>query len=239
MKKIIGLFVVTLLVTTVVLPVAGTLCDSTDQLLEMNKKNARFNSDEIDQQQPTKTGNTFLMGDALKAQSFVPTKNELTRVELFVYKHGTMNADFVVSIREELTGSDLTVASKQANQIPSDINLQDWVEFDFNDIQVTPGDTYYIVCTTQGGNLDNCYVLGMANNDPYPQGDAWEYGVFTGYVWEKMEDPSGRPYDLCFRTYVKKGKAKSGYENQLFLQLLKDHSRILPLLETLLQQCGL
>jgi hypothetical protein len=79
----------------------------------------------------------------------------------------------------------------------------------------------------------------MANNDPYPQGDAWEYGVFTGYVWEKMEDPSGSPYDLCFRTYVKKGKAKSGYENQLFLQVLEDYSCIFPLLETLLQRYGL
>jgi len=74
------------------------------------------------------------------------------------------------------------------------------------------------VCTTQGGNLDNCYVLGIANNNPYPQGDAWEYGIFTNYLWEKMKDIYGTPYDLCFRTYIKERSRikyeKTGEERQ-------------------------
>jgi hypothetical protein len=157
----------------------------------------------LDQEQPIHDANTFVIGEALKAQSFVPTKNKLTRIELFICRSGTINSDFVVSIRDNLYGNDLTMISKQANQIPTGTINQDWIEFDFNDLDITPGNTYYIVCSTQGGNLDNCYVLGMSTNNPYTLGDAWDYGAFTGYVWEKMVDD-----DLSFRTYCQKAKSR-------------------------------
>jgi len=225
--KILGIFVVALLITTA-LPSVG----------KMNsiQKNVVANlGDEIDQQQPTHTRNTFVIGEAYRAQSFVPTKNKLTRIELFIYKEGTMNADIVVSIRDNLHGSDLAAASKQANQIPSSTQTQDWVEFDFPDLQINAGTKYYIVCTTQGGDLDNAYVLGMSENDPYPLGNAWEYGAFTGYVWQIMEDYHGNPYDLSFKTYCQKGKAKLDYQHQLFSQFLENHQHMFPLLRQLLR----
>ena len=230
-KKLLGILVCMLLITTA-LPVAGTRIDIKNHSIE--KESDEILNDQIDQQQPTHNRNTFLIGEAFRAQSFVPTKNELTRVELFIYKEGTMNADFVVSIRDNLHGSDLTTVSKQANQIPSNIQSQDWIEFNFNKIQITPGNTYYIVCTTQGGNLDNCYVLGYAENDPYPLGDAWEYGIFTGYIWQKMDD-----YDLSFRTYVTKGKGRFEQGNQLFFHFLEQHLNLFPILQRLLLQLGL
>ena len=82
----------------------------------------------LDQDQPIHDTNTFVIGEALKAQSFIPTKNKLTRIELFICRTGTINSDFVVSIRDNLYGSDLTTTSKQANQIPSDTINQDWIE---------------------------------------------------------------------------------------------------------------
>lgn len=163
----------------------------------------KFSSDVIDQEQPIHDTNTFVIGESIKAQSFIPTKNKLTRIELFICRSGTINSDFVVSIRDNLHGSDLTSVSKQANQIPSGTINQDWIEFDFNDLDITPGNTYYMVCSTQEGNLDNCYVLGMSINNPYPLGDAWEYGAFTGYVWEKMVYN-----DLSFKTYCQKAKSR-------------------------------
>jgi hypothetical protein len=43
----------------------------------------------------------------------------------------------------------------------------------------------------------------MSTNDPYTLGDAWDYGAFTGYVWEKMVDD-----DLSFKTYCQKSKSR-------------------------------
>jgi hypothetical protein len=226
-KKIIGILIIMLLIGTV-LPVAGTYINIKNHFVESDQENNKIFLDILDQQQPIQTGNTFIIGDLFHAQSFVPTKNVLTRVELFIYKEGLMNNDFVVSIRDNLIGNDLTSASMPANQIPPDIQSQKWVEFDFPNIIVTPGLTYYIVCTTQGGNLDNCYVLGIANNNPYPQGDAWEYGIFNGYIWQKMEDIYGKPYDLCFRTYVARSKIKNN--NHLLLKIFEQYYSMFPIL---------
>ena len=192
-------------------------------------------SDKIDQQQPTHTMNTFVMGEAYRAQSFMPTKNKLTRIELFLCKEGTINEDFVVSIRDELHGSDLTTVSKQANQIPTNTQNQDWIEFDFPDLQITSGITYYIVCTAQGGNLDNCYVLGMSDNDPYPSGNAWEYGFFTNYVWEVMKDYQDTPYDLSFKTYCQKAKVTCKHHHQVYAHFLENYSHLFSMLKQLIE----
>jgi len=229
-KKIIGVFFLMLIMGSA-LQVVGTTIDKKNQL-EIKKNHDEINSDELDQEQPIQTGNTFITREVFRAQSFIPTKHTLTRVELFIYKHGTMNADFKLSIRENLIGSDLTSALMQANQIPPNIQSQAWVDFNFLDIDVNPGSVYYIVCTTQGGNLDNCYVLGCANNNPYPQGDAWEYGAFNNYIWQKMEDLYGKPYDLCFRTYVEKSRFENS--NILLIKILEQYINIFPILSKIL-----
>jgi len=96
-KKKIGIFVCIMLLTTII-PVAGINVKSPINTIEEDfEKN---NGEKLDQEQPIQTGNTFVIGEVFRAQSFVPTKNKLTRVELFVFKEGTMNADFVVPIRE-------------------------------------------------------------------------------------------------------------------------------------------
>lgn len=230
-KKIVGMLVLMLLMGSVI-QVVGTTIDKRNFHVEFDDNHNEANSDRIDQEQPIQTGNTFIIGEVSRAQSFIPTRETLTKVELYIYKEGTMNADFKVSIRENLIGSDLTSASMQANQIPPNIQSQAWVEFNFADIEVNPGNVYYIVCTTQGGNLDNCYVLGCADNDPYPQGDAWEYGVFNNYIWQKMENLYGKPYDLCFRTYVEKSRFENS--NLLLIKILEQYINRFPMLNKIL-----
>jgi len=50
------------------------------------------------------------------AQSFIPTKSILTRVELMVFRNSTTTYDYVLSIREDLNGADLTSVSVAADE---------------------------------------------------------------------------------------------------------------------------
>ena len=154
--------------------------------------------DQLDQQQPDSNRFTFVIDLAHRAQSFKPQLEVLTRVELYMYKYGNINSDIVISIRDNLYGNDLTVCSKSAYQIPTEAA---WIEFDFNDLTVNLGNTYYIVCSTNSGNFENCYTIGYAelNPDPYQYGEIWEYGFFTDYEWE----PMCYNCDLSFKTYGK------------------------------------
>jgi len=164
-----------------------------NNMMDENQVNS---DDQLDQQQPDFNRFTFVIALAHRAQSFKPQMEVLTRVELYMYKYGNINSDIVVSIRNNLYGNDLTVCSKSAYQIPTEAT---WIEFDFNDLTVNLGDTYYIVCTTNSGNFENCYTIGYAesNPDPYHHGDIWEYGFFTDYEWERM----CYNCDLSFKTY--------------------------------------
>jgi hypothetical protein len=205
--KKVCVFVIMLLILSVI-PATGSLISSIqtiDNAKDINNSNEiiTYNGDRIDQQQPAHNMNTFVIGEAFRAQAFVPTRETLTRIQLFMYKHGNINSDISLSIRDNLYSNDLAKITLQANQIPLQ---QDWVTFDFPDLKITTGNTYYFVLVTTGGNFDNAYVIGMSNNNPYQQGDAWEYGQFTNYAWEKMVDTNGVAYDLSFKIYVEKNK---------------------------------
>jgi len=122
------------------------------------------------------------------AQSFIPTKKMLTRVELFIGKNSSAISPYVVSIREELTGNNLAVAM-----------------VDFYDLKVTPGETYYIVSST-ANYTDNWYAWG-GNNDSmsYPNGCMY-YSIDEGNTWDNSSSTPIIPlenitWDMCFRTY--------------------------------------
>jgi VCBS repeat-containing protein len=148
--------------------------------------------EELDQEQTQGNLNFLAYGDRWGAQSFKPTLKTLTRVELYVKKRGSPPNDLVVSIRDSLTGNDLTAISKPASLIPSTI---EWVSFDFEDISVTPGNTYYIVLRTTGGNSLNSYIWKFGYNTPYTDGWLW-FSKNAGSYWTPYY-----AYDFCFKTY--------------------------------------
>jgi hypothetical protein len=200
-KKIAGITICLILITTTISFRAENENHSKNISDKKNKYQHSPISDpdeQLDQSQTIWNMNTFVIKESTKAQSFVPQIRYLTRVELYMSRFGDIDTDVVVSIRNLKDGADLTSVSKKASELPTN---NEWVDFDFNDITVTPWNTYYIVCRTDGGNLDNCYVLGMSDHDAYLEGDAWEYGFFTNYVWEIIDSYYGIPYDLCFKTY--------------------------------------
>jgi len=107
-------------------------------------------------------------------QAFIPSYEMLTKVRLNLDTKllFTGTEPLNVSIRKNLSGEDLTSISipyETINQ-SSDYMSTIYKIIDFPDIEVTPGDTYYIVCKTHPdseliyswrGRGDNCYDRGM------------------------------------------------------------------------------
>lgn len=154
-------------------------------------------TEQLDQEQTlATTSGSVVCNKFWIAQSFVPTLPVLTRVELRLLKMNKINSDFVVGIRENLTGDDLTKIAISSNKIYSSPS---WINFDFKDIRVIPGKTYYIVCRTNGGNwsLKYMYKWSCSELNPYPNGQLY-CSLDGGLSWD------GRyyaPKDQCFKTY--------------------------------------
>jgi len=193
-----------------------------------------FLGDEVDQSQTVMTENAALPVGQIPipenptnfqvAQSFIPTKEVLTRVELYIGKNSTATYPYVLAVREELTGDDMTLISVD----PEDVVTENfgWVEFDFDDVMMTIGQTYYIVSYTENVT-DNFYAWGANNeSDSYPFGCAW-MSIDDGDTWsnesaslqqgsvETWFNPAGRgsfnennvTWDMCFKTYGRGNQA--------------------------------
>ncbi|MEM0466892.1 MAG: hypothetical protein QXX20_04770 [Candidatus Thermoplasmatota archaeon] len=136
------------------------------------------------------------LNNSAVAQSFVPTMNILTRVRLLLFDNGAPQNSLKVSIRSSLSGLDLTSTIVQ----PGDLNEPTWITFDFNDIQVEPLKTYYIVFKPIGAvDINNLYAWGMNNANGYTYGSIFtshnDYLGKKGWISEFLNK------DLCFQTY--------------------------------------
>jgi hypothetical protein len=160
---------------------------------------AKSQSDDLDQYQLdmdffAPVGPIFLAPEInyISAQSFIPTKNTLTRVEILVGKNSTTTFDLTLAIRDDLCACDITSLSLPAG----DIVTEDFgrTEFDIDDITVIPGNTYFIVCSTNN-ETDNWYAWGAKLTDVYPNGTVW-FSLDDGTSF--TEDSSA---DLAFATY--------------------------------------
>jgi hypothetical protein len=148
--------------------------------------------EQIDQIQEMNTNDFLMFGPRWGAQSFTPTANTLTKIELLIYKKGNPTQDLTVSIRNSLTGTDLTTKSLTPSQIPT---TQTWIEFDFTDITVTPGNTYYILTSTAAPSISDNYVWRFGYNTPYTNG-MLHFSSNSGSSWYNYIQ-----YDFGFRTY--------------------------------------
>jgi hypothetical protein len=156
----------------------------------------------IDQQQLTDCGwGVSVYSRHWEAQSFTPTLETLTKVRVHFFKsayHVPSGINLTVHIRSSLTGDDLAILSKDASEIPQESR---WVEFDFPDITVIPGNTYYIICEANGGTSLENYCWLFDKNNVYKGGDAWKSND-SGATWSLREDPPDWVgLDYCFITY--------------------------------------
>ena len=165
-RKIIGIFVCMLLMITSTFPNAKeTSDDKTDIFGEI-----------LDQHQEYSDECYYI--DDFEWQEFVPTLDNLVRVEVKIAQWNENSLDLQLSIEKPL-GNILTSLAIPASSIPGTCN---WVSFDVPDIDLTIGESYYIKLTAPQGSE---YGWGIAWNDLYPQGDS-----------------SQPPGDWCFRTYA-------------------------------------
>ena len=178
-----------------------------------------------DQKQTSDTGYGYpIFPPDWLAQEFKPTKNELTAVALELFKFGNPPAglEITVAVRDSLNGSDLTAKTVSADKITKSM----WVLFDFQDITVTPENTYYIVCRGGGGNQDNCYCWIFDDENPYDRGIAYQSND-NGATWNGLTG-----VDFCFITYWRKPIDRA--VNTPFLNFLENHPNLFPILRRLL-----
>ena len=145
------------------------------------------------------------------AQSFTPTKDKLTAVSLYLFQGITPPepVHITVSIRDNLTGSDL--ATKTIDTSVVTINKYKWVLFDFEDISITPGNPYFIVCSGNAGDDTNVYCWFYSDNDTYTRGEAWYKQTETAN-WITLKQ-AGFGADFCFKTYFRKPLGSSVLKN--------------------------
>jgi hypothetical protein len=156
----------------------------------------------IDQQQVTNCyWGVAVYLNRWEAQSFTPTLESLTKVRVCFFKtayHVPSGINLTVHIRASLTGDDLAILSKDASEITQE---SCWVEFDFPDITLFPGNKYYIICEANGGTGLENYAWLFNKNNVYDGGEAWRSND-SGMTWSIREDPPDWVgLDYCFITY--------------------------------------
>ena len=195
-KKVFGLGKVTIIVSIFELeetregiaigPFVHILPNATDDVLDQK------------QTEDSGAGFGFYGTNIWYAQGFVPSLETLTKVQLYIFKVGTPpdDVEITLSIRDSKNGQDLTSITKDI----SHVSTAEWIELDFDDIEVTPGEMYYLVGRLSAGAPLNqyCWVFGI--NDSYKAGDAFR-STDAGLTWEYPEFSEFPNPDMCFKTY--------------------------------------
>lgn len=175
------------------------LCGTVTASLINSSKNVML-FDELDQSQTVIGNQAFWVGrydpaDRQGAQSFIPQKGILTRVELYLSRWEVAPASdpFHLAIRETLTGATLTEISISPGSVP--IYDFAWVTFDLPDIPVDVGKTYYLVGYSNDHPYTGMYLWGGADANPYANGMAY-YLDENSPNWKQSAN-----VDMCFKTY--------------------------------------
>jgi hypothetical protein len=154
--------------------------------------------DLLDQSQEEYNSNKHIYGNFSQAQSFTPSLTTLTRVELLMCQRRNPTEVLHFYILGEFDGTTYVHITKSVDEFPEDYENIDWVEFDFPDVNVIPGEKYYIVLlssTPSGGFWPPQYSWGESTENLYPNGESYFWDV-NEEVWVIDES-----YDFCFRTY--------------------------------------
>ena len=230
--KIVGILVCTLLIATA-LPAVGTMNKIDDKLNDASVNEGSGSPRwfwNVDQQQTSSSGWGFTIQPPYwYAQSFKPTKEKLTAVQLYMFKHDDPPAgiEITVSIRDDLNGSDLTITTINADEITK---RPRWIWFNFPDIDTTPEQTYYIVCRSDGGVGNDTYCWLFDFDNPYDRGEAWESND-SDASWNIINNPEWPELDACFKTYHRKNIAN---DIPFFVKFFDRHSRMFPILRHIL-----
>lgn len=196
-RKIIVFFILTLFITS----------------FTVNSEMSKMLQPGVDQEQTIQNGTGLnIETPNIAAQSFKPTVDKLTAVQLYFFSADSVIPDpggiITVSIRDNFQGEDLTSVSVSADSI-GDYN---WLSFDFPDIDITPGNTYIILCQCTMVTFGT-YAWFMGKGNPYDRGDAYSSSD-NGESWNIQTDNDDA--DLCFKTWYTEKES-----NNIELKLIK------------------
>lgn len=133
------------------------------------------------------------------AQSFIPQLEVLTRTYFLMGRNASTTYPCALAVRENLTADNLVVVSVEpsefplVNQTPTEEQLA-WIEFNFDDLWVTPGQTYYLVVYTSNSTGNYYWISGNGTNI-YQNGTVY-LSLDDGNTWSEFTDADG-----CFKTY--------------------------------------
>jgi len=145
------------------------------------------------------------------AQSFKPSVNVLSKIQLYLRKSGMPFEDLEMIICDDSSGEpDITNSLVSVSKKPLEIdNSYSWIEFNFNDIFVKPGETYYIILKTSGGSGHNYYLWGRSDSDVYEYGAHWTYTQ----VVDRWQGPITRG-DYSFKTFGLTDNSENGLDQE-------------------------
>jgi len=193
----------------VVLSGLGAAVTATHQNQNNPRQNpapAVFYEDELDQSMTDMDGTLqvgyVILGNYTNlsvAQSFIPQKEVLTRVQFLMAANTSTTQPCVLAIRDNLTEENLAEISLQpddfpmVNGTPTEEQLE-WITFNFTDIWVTPGQVYYIVVYSKAIPGNFYWIAGNGTN-MYLNGTVF-ISVDNGNTWGEFPNADG-----CFKTY--------------------------------------
>lgn len=136
-------------------------------------------------------------------QTFIPSKDNIAAVELFLYVYSGHpgGQTFTVGIYQtdashHPTGSALATASKDVSSLP--VATADWVMFNFTTAPITAGTEYIIWCTADPKVATGSIAIKSSNNTNlgYPSGLEVARTNDGGDHWYTQN------YDMVFKTYA-------------------------------------
>ena len=207
-KKIIGIVILMLVATTVVSATNINMKESNKKIVNHEPyEPTLFDWWNVDQKQTKQCGYGMMLIPPVQfAQGFTPTKDELTAVALFLCNFYYESQDpilITVAIRDSLNGTDLVTKTISANKDTIPSTATKWVVFDFDDISITPGSQYFIICSGNAGSVDGGFSWVYNDEDSYTGGEAWYKDNETAN-WTTWLPADLDPQDFCFKTYFRK-----------------------------------
>jgi hypothetical protein len=124
------------------------------------------------------------------SQSFTPTKETLTKIQLYLSRDVITLGQCKIAIRSNLAGENLAEVSIPIDDFPIYPNYL-WLDINFNYTDLTINQTYYIVAYVEAIGI-HLYYWGGNSSDVYKNGTMYFY--YNGTWFDCFSD-------MCFRTY--------------------------------------
>jgi len=153
--------------------------------------------------QPEGFYNCEITDKVWQAQSFIPNSSIISKIDLWVLSLSDISSNLKVSIRTNLTGEDIISSELTIPCINISNNIPNgWTTFDFQDLVVTPGETYYIICYHENEEDSSFWLYADPDyvdldKDPYSNGECY-ISKNAGKHWITHQDYAD---DFCFVTY--------------------------------------